>query len=263
MLFFKKKKEKQISPKFDYPRQIRINNILYAVNIIFSEKKSSSVSIKENKSQNNSNEIKNILEFRLSSFLSNKQVEEHFNSLLKRIIIKLEKQKFSPKNKTDFKKILEKEKFKFSDEIYHLEYTKNRGIKLKENIFYINIHSNIEHIEKSIIKLLILKYTPKIENYIKKLNEETYNFKINGFHLNNVKSKWGHCTHDNKIMLNLKLLNAPKEVLDYVIFHELSHIKHKNHSSSFWREVEIFCHNHKNLRRYLKENPPEVFIKID
>ena len=92
------------------------------------------------------------------------------------------------------------------------------------------------------------------------LNLETYNYKIMGFHINNVNSKWGHCTHDNKIMLNLKLLNAPKEILNYVIFHEISHIKHKNHSSDFWTEVTRFCPNYKNLRRYLKENPPHLFM---
>jgi len=84
-------------------------------------------------------------------------------------------------------------------------------------------------------------------------------FKIKGFELKNLNSKWGHCTFDNKIMLNLKLLNAPKEVLDYVIYHELSHIKHKNHSRNFWNEVSIFCKNHKVLRKVLKDESPKIF----
>ena len=74
-----------------------------------------------------------------------------------------------------------------------------------------------------------------------------------------MRSKWGHCTHDDSIMLNLKLLNAEIEILNYVIYHELSHIKHKNHSSNFWAEVEKFCPNYKLLRKKLKNNPPGLF----
>lgn len=154
---------------------------------------------------------------------------------------------------------MKKGEFEFAKEKYIIEYSKTRGVKFEDNIFYVNYQMLPELIEKYIVKYLILKYTPRIENYVNQLNKSTYNFNIKGIELKLVESKWGHCTFDNKLMFNLKLLNVDPQILDYVIFHELSHIKHKNHSSNFWNEVSKFCPNHKFLRKKLKDNPPNIF----
>ena len=90
-------------------------------------------------------------------------------------------------------------------------------------------------------------------------NRETFNYKIGHVVLKTVNSKWGHCTSKNKIMINLKLLNGNRHILDYVIIHELSHVKHKNHSVEFWKNVEKFCRDHKIKRKELKEDPPKIF----
>jgi predicted metal-dependent hydrolase len=66
------------------------------------------------------------------------------------------------------------------------------------------------------------------------------------------KSRWGSC--DKKkgiIMLSLKLLLVEPELLDYVIVHELSHLRHANHSKDFWDLVAQKCPNHKKLRKNL------------
>lgn len=52
------------------------------------------------------------------------------------------------------------------------------------------------------------------------------------------KSRLGYCTHDNRIMLNARLLFAPQKIRDYVICHELAHTKHHNHSKSYWAYLE-------------------------
>ena len=246
------------SLKNEFPEQINISGIKFNIKVLLLDKKSSSLSID-----------KNVLKFRISNNLSKKEIEIHFNKLLNRIIKKIEKHSDKVKKsiiENDdeiFKRILEEGKFKFANEIYKIEISKIQGIKLVENTFLYNPKINFNKIRKGIIKLLIKRYTPRIFNYIKVLNDETYMFPITGFHLNDVKSKWGHCSFDNKIMLNLKLLNAPKEVLDYVINHELSHIKHKNHSKDFWNEVEKFSPNYKKIKLYLKESPPNLFETVN
>ena len=66
-------------------------------------------------------------------------------------------------------------------------------------------------------------------------------------------SKWGVCNvTDNVITLNLELIKFDVEYLDYVIYHELSHLIHPNHSSSFWELVSFYVPNYKKIRKDMK-----------
>ena len=71
--------------------------------------------------------------------------------------------------------------------------------------------------------------------------------------ISSARSKWGSCSFDNKIRYSFRLLYAPKEVIDYVIVHELAHTKHKNHSPAFWREVQKWDQGYKQKRKWLKD----------
>lgn len=68
------------------------------------------------------------------------------------------------------------------------------------------------------------------------------------------KTLWGSCSPANNINLNYLLIQSPIEVIDYVIVHELCHIRHKNHSKDFWNLVESILPNYKKNRQWLKEN---------
>ena len=72
--------------------------------------------------------------------------------------------------------------------------------------------------------------------------------------VSSARGKWGSCSFDNKIRYSFRLLYAPRDVIDYVIVHELSHIKQKNHSSAFWKEVEKWKPDYKQKRKWLKEH---------
>jgi predicted metal-dependent hydrolase len=67
------------------------------------------------------------------------------------------------------------------------------------------------------------------------------------------KTLWGSCTHRGHIQLNWKLISAPLSVIDYVIIHELAHLRHPNHSQRFWKTVETYCPDYKSLRKWLKK----------
>lgn len=81
-----------------------------------------------------------------------------------------------------------------------------------------------------------------------------------GVFISSARGKWGSCSFDNKIRFSFRLLYAPKEVIDYVVVHELAHIKHKNHSPLFWAEVAKFVPNYKQKRKWLKDHG--VFMQI-
>ena len=68
------------------------------------------------------------------------------------------------------------------------------------------------------------------------------------------KAQWGSCSYNGNICLNWKLIVAHPCVIDYVIIHELSHLKHHNHSKLFWSLVDTYSHRTKECRRWLRNN---------
>lgn len=71
------------------------------------------------------------------------------------------------------------------------------------------------------------------------------------FTISGAKTNWGSCTAD-RLHFSWHLIMAEKEVIDYVIIHELTHIKHHNHSEAFWYEVSRYCPEWKKLRSRLR-----------
>ena len=72
------------------------------------------------------------------------------------------------------------------------------------------------------------------------------------------KSRWGSCSAAGDIRLNTLLAMAPERVLDYVIVHELCHLRHLDHSPAFWQLVEQFCPNPKQHRRWLRQHSEQL-----
>ena len=71
--------------------------------------------------------------------------------------------------------------------------------------------------------------------------------------ISSAKTRWGTCSAENKIRYTFRLLYAPKEVIEYVVVHELAHVRYKNHSASFWKEVEKYVPDWKTRRKWLKD----------
>ncbi len=68
------------------------------------------------------------------------------------------------------------------------------------------------------------------------------------------KSKWGHCCEDGTIQYNWLTMMAPRAVVDYLIAHETSHLRHLDHSKKFWNTVGTLCPDYKELRHWLADN---------
>lgn len=68
------------------------------------------------------------------------------------------------------------------------------------------------------------------------------------------KTRWGSCSSNHNLNFNWKLVLAPREVLDYVVVHELCHLKEMNHSPQFWAEVEKIQPDYRVRRKWLKDH---------
>lgn len=75
-----------------------------------------------------------------------------------------------------------------------------------------------------------------------------------GIRITSAQSRWGSCARDNRLSFSWRVILAPLAIVDYVLIHELSHIKEKNHSRSFWGNVASVLPDYKRRRLWLKEN---------
>lgn len=74
------------------------------------------------------------------------------------------------------------------------------------------------------------------------------------------KTRWGSCSSEGHLSLNWKLVFAPEEVIDYVVIHELAHLKHQDHSKNFWDLVEKYDPEARLHRRWLRDHQSETRI---
>lgn len=74
--------------------------------------------------------------------------------------------------------------------------------------------------------------------------------------LRNMRSRWGSCSTQGLITLNIWLMTLPEELIEYVCCHELAHLDHHNHSQYFWKAVEDMLPNYRSLRKQIKDFKP-------
>lgn len=78
--------------------------------------------------------------------------------------------------------------------------------------------------------------------------------------LSNARSRWGSCNSKKEVRLNWRLLQAPPHIINYVICHELAHLKEMNHSARFWAVVASIYPDYKVAEKELKAWSPKLHI---
>jgi predicted metal-dependent hydrolase len=86
-----------------------------------------------------------------------------------------------------------------------------------------------------------------------------HGFSYNRVSIRNQKTRWGSCSSRNNISLNMKLVRLPEELIDYIILHELVHTKIKDHSKSFWAELDKLVGDGRQMRSRLKNYGAELY----
>ncbi|WP_394173994.1 M48 family metallopeptidase [Guptibacillus hwajinpoensis] len=105
----------------------------------------------------------------------------------------------------------------------------------------------ISHGQQKIQQRLAL-YSPKLNLYPKKIE------------VRNQNTRWGSCTPGGNININWRIMMAPMNIVDYLVVHELAHLKHPNHSTEYWRLVESVLPDYKDRKEWLRINGPSLTI---
>ena len=107
--------------------------------------------------------------------------------------------------------------------------------------------------EREYTKKDIEKLKNKLDIIFQELIERT-NLVPNKIRIRNIKYAWGSCSSNKNITINLKLVDRSDEEIKYVLLHELCHLRYMNHSEKFWKLVEKYMPNYKEIRKKLKNN---------
>ncbi len=125
----------------------------------------------------------------------------------------------------------------------HIKWIENRRAQIikKENL--------LQNIREDELKQKALQYIPfRAEHYANIMGVEFSDIKITG-----AKTRFGSCSAKNSLCFSLYLMAYPKDAIDYVIVHELAHIKQKNHSPAFYDVIESVMPEYKAYRKLLKD----------
>lgn len=112
---------------------------------------------------------------------------------------------------------------------------------------------SLEYIDRVYWKMLGQFFEPKLKTRTNELNSVFYNFTYQSVRYHRQFRRWGSCSSLKNINISHRLLGAPQDLVDYVIIHELAHLKYLNHSREFWNLVRQTGVNPRMMRKTLTE----------
>ena len=162
----------------------------------------------------------------------------------------------------------EKTEFKTFTHSLEIRYSEIEQLKVRVNSDVIsvlcpkNVNLSDDSIQQEIRKGIECALRKEAKAYlpsrIKELADSN-NLEYNNVAIKNTKTRWGSCSHQNNINLNLQLMRLPNHLIDYVILHELAHTIVKNHSRDFWNYLDSICPNSKVLDREMKQYNTRIY----
>ena len=111
---------------------------------------------------------------------------------------------------------------------------------------------------------MMLKFKKLAYDKIKTLVDKYANIlgvKYSKINIRDTKTRWGSCSSSKALSFSWRLILAPIDVMEYVIVHEVCHLKEMNHSEKFWRLVFQLYPNYFDAKLWIKRNGKSLFFK--
>jgi predicted metal-dependent hydrolase len=138
-------------------------------------------------------------------------------------------------------------------------------IIFRDNEFNIYINNKVTEskLTKEAAQHLKLWMIEKAEELIKKRTAEysvILSVKYSNIRVKDTKTRWGSCSSKGNLNFNFRILMAPERVMDYIIIHELCHLKHMNHGKMFWETVAFYMPDYEKHKEWLKVNGRMLYV---
>ena len=219
--YFKKEKETSMN--------LELNNKIYKMEIIYKNNKNMYLRIKD--------DLKIVItapkrtpERIITNFIANNL------DFIKKILIQKEQLKTRKQDKLEY-----------LGNLYDICKINERKIYVGETKVFVGIQANLDNWYKKKAKELFEVYYDKCFQNFKEAKQKPV------LKIRKMTSKWGVCNiTNNTITLNQELIKLDPKYLEYVIYHELCHLKHHDHSRNFWNLVEDYVPNYKQIRKEMK-----------
>jgi len=197
------------------------------------------------------------VKIRVPKSLSDKRINDLIKKRTPWIQIKLEEYSKSPNIVQ--KKYIDGETYTYLGKNFLLKHIKggDLSVKLKYGQFLVSIPKNKLYKNLKTEDLILNWYRSHAQKYLQDRTDQyskIIGVSPSSVSIKNYKSRWGSCSISGNIDYNWKIIQAPKDVIDYVVVHELCHLIEHNHSPKYWGNVERVMPNWKDSRDWLKQN---------
>lgn len=110
-----------------------------------------------------------------------------------------------------------------------------------------------EHIKEQLIDDMYKKVAEKEVDMAMQIITRIVGIAPKKYKIKKLRSAWGTCTSNQNITINSSLMQYDRKVIQYVVLHEICHLKYMNHSKEFWKMVEKYMKDYKEVRKILKK----------
>lgn len=159
------------------------------------------------------------------------------------------------------KQYISGESFSYLGKNYRLKIIQGKpdGVKLTKGRFTVQVPENITKEEREYLILTQLSNWYR-EHALERLRIKSERFsEVIGVHPSSIgvkayKSRWGSCTSTGDVNFNWKIIMAPHSIVDYVVVHELCHLKYHDHSKAYWKLVSKIMPDYRERKEWLRVN---------